>query len=81
MATDPLDGYPVAAPELPEARILRLEPGDTLVLRYGKLLTDMEADEILSRIKADFPDHRVVVLDGGATLDVLRRERVEAGER
>jgi hypothetical protein len=74
-----LAGYAPAPVQLPEVRILRLEPGDVLVVNVPGRLTDDECQELGRRVKESFPDHRIAVLDGGATLDILRTERAEAG--
>lgn len=60
--------------ELPEVRILRLEPGDVLVLQCEKFLDREEASYITEQVAAYFPGHEAIVLDGGVTLDIARKE-------
>ena len=60
--------------ELPEVRILRLQPGDVLVLQCEKFLDREEAHYITQQLAARFPGHEAIVLDGGVTLDIARRE-------
>lgn len=68
-----LDGYAQAPVELPEVRILRLEPGDVLLLMSPHRLSDAEVDEIRTRVGVVFPDHRMALLGDGMTLDILRK--------
>jgi hypothetical protein len=59
----------------PEAvQVLRLEPGDVLVLRYEHKMRPETIDTISQRLKAFFADNRVMVLDGGASIEVVRPE-------
>ena len=60
--------------ELPEVRILRLQPGDVLVFSCEKFMDDAEVDRIRQQTAARFPGHEAIVLDGGLTLDIARRE-------
>jgi hypothetical protein len=68
-----LDGYEIAPVELPQVRILHLEPGDVLLISAPHMLTDADVAAIGQRVKAKFPGHDVAVLDNGLTLDILRK--------
>jgi len=64
-----------AAPvELPEVRILRLQPGDTLLLTAEHQVTEAELDAIGKNLAERFPGHPVVLLDNGLSLDILRKD-------
>ena len=52
--------------------VLDLKPGDTIVLRSEKMLDQQQYDTIKTLVAAEFPGHRVVVLDGGLELSLLR---------
>lgn len=67
------DGYTPAPVELPEVRILRLEPGDMLLVSSPLRLSDADVAFIGDRLKGKFPGHEAVILDGGLTLDILRK--------
>lgn len=68
-------------PELQAAEVLRLQPGDIVVLRFPRRVPH----EMVTRIREDWrkltkSEHALVVLDEGATLSVLRNgEMVSAG--
>lgn len=62
----------LAALGLEEVRVVRLEPGDVIVLRVPNRLTDEEYGEIRDQAATFFGDHKVAVLEGGMALDVLR---------
>lgn len=53
-------------PELPEAKVLRLQPGDIIVLQTN--LTTAEAVALSERVKARFPQHENLILSGGLAL-------------
>lgn len=67
-----LEGYAKVPAELPEARILRLEPGDIIALRVSYQMSDREYDELSRRCKNVFPDHRIVVFERMDSIDILR---------
>lgn len=55
-----------------EIRALRLEPGDVVVLQVPHSITREQAEELAERLSGAFDGHRVVVIDGGARLGLLR---------
>lgn len=57
--------------ELEEVRILRLEPGDVLVLEAKQRVSQAEAEKLRERIESVFPGHKALIIDG-ATLVVAR---------
>ncbi|HEX3781745.1 MAG TPA: hypothetical protein VHX38_18940 [Pseudonocardiaceae bacterium] len=59
--------------ELPEVRVLRLQPGDELVLAVDHALDDSEAEDMNELLHALFPDHRTRVVSGGE-LTVVRKD-------
>jgi hypothetical protein len=73
--TENLQGFAEVPAELPEVRILRVQPGDMLVLRHEKMIDAETAAWIRSHMEKQFPDNPCMILDGGITLDaVLRKE-------
>lgn len=72
--TENTDGLVKVPAEFPEVRILRLQPGDQLLITMQTRLDDQQFDDFMQSMKACFPDHRCVILDAGATLDILRME-------
>lgn len=57
-----------------ETRITRLQPGDIVVVKVSRLISDAEHDYFLDHVKPLFPDNQVLVLDGGADLAITRPE-------
>lgn len=66
----------LAALGIEEVRVARLEPGDVVVLMAPERLNMEQADTLRERTAELFTGHRVAVLEGGVTLEVLR----EGGE-
>lgn len=64
----------IELPVVDEVKILRLRPDDTIVCRVERHLADDEFTYLGANLKRCFPDNRVAILDGGATLEVLRAE-------
>lgn len=64
-------------PAVDEVRILRLRPGDTVVVTLDRdhVLDDHEHAVLTERLQKRFPDHQVLVLSG-AKLEVLRAGEV-----
>ena len=61
-------------PAVDEVRILRLRPGDTVVVYRSEFLDDDEMALTQASVKEAFPDNVVVVMEGGSRLEVLRRD-------
>ncbi len=72
--TDDLEGFATVPPELPQVRILRLEPGDILVLQHERRLDDLVMNRIREDVRERLPGHPVLVLDDGLTLAALLRK-------
>jgi hypothetical protein len=62
------------APLLEEARILRLEPGDVIVLRTPLRLSFEQIAELEEQVTDRFPSHKAIVLAGGMELTIARPE-------
>lgn len=60
--------------ELPEVRILRLQPGDKLVLAADHEVTDAEFEAISKQFAQHVPGHKVLLLERGLSLDILRKD-------
>lgn len=67
------DGYAKVPVELPEVRILRLEPGDVLLLTTPYRISDADFEYIRDRFAEQMPGHRMALLENGMTLDILRK--------
>lgn len=65
---------PSAAPTLEDVKRLRLDPGDTLVVRLAAPWTDQNRQELADRLKLAFPDNQVLVTDPGVELTVMSPE-------
>jgi hypothetical protein len=61
--------------ELEHLRVLRLEPGDVLVLTCPDPLTFERAETLRARVKQEFPGHKVIVIDSGGSLGVVRSDQ------
>jgi hypothetical protein len=59
---------------LEDVKRLRLEPGDTLVLRLGHFLPADVVAHLQAQMKAAFPNHRTVVLADDMELEVVSGE-------
>jgi hypothetical protein len=64
----------LVAPELPEVSVLRVQPGDKIVVVLKQQLSAKQFDETTSRLLDQFPDNKILVVDGDAKLCVLREE-------
>jgi hypothetical protein len=58
--------------------VLDVRPGDTIVFRTAGNLDDAERDSLMTSAKTKFPDHKVMVLEGGLELALLRQESEDA---
>lgn len=59
--------------ELEEVRVLRLQPGDVIVVRIERPVTQVAADTLREKLEEAFPGHKGVILDG-ASMEVIRPE-------
>src|SRR5580765_1328361 len=57
--------------------ILKLEPGDVLVLTYPEMLTALQAEALREQMAEALPGFPAVVLSGGVQLGAVRDERDE----
>lgn len=60
--------------EHPEVAVLRVRPGDIIVLRFPRVLSDEEHEHILKQAQATWPDNQVVVLENGVELLLVRKD-------
>lgn len=65
---------PVAHEEA-QVRKLRLEPGDSIVLHYKGLVSPVGAARLREQLSSLFPWHRIIVLDSGMELGLVREAR------
>jgi hypothetical protein len=59
---------------MPEARILRIQPGDAIVLKFDGLLSMQQQADVRVMMNDAFPGVPVLVLDEGTELAVLRKD-------
>ena len=55
--------------------VARIEPGDTVIYRTEEILEDKQRDYVLNFLRKEFPEQRVLVVDGGDELQVIRPAR------
>lgn len=62
--------------DIEEIKVMRLLPGDTLVLRVDRALSQEVADRITKTVEPLIPDGvKVLVLERGMSLEVVRASR------
>ena len=65
--------------KITDVRILNLNPGETLVVQYQEKLTREKREEIQSALRTLIcAENRVLVLDNGTNIGILRRDQVDA---
>jgi hypothetical protein len=62
-------------PPLKAAKVVRLQPGDVLVLVCEDQITKEQAALLTEYGEQAFPGHKVVVLSGGLDIKLIRPER------
>jgi len=63
----------LAALGVEEATVVRLEPGDVIVLSTSQHLTQQDFEDLRSRVRDLFGEYEVAVLEGGMRLQVVRK--------
>jgi hypothetical protein len=58
-------------------KILRLRPGDAIVLSFQERLSSTEVDRIHQKVQRTFPGYPLILLDNGAFLRAVRRSQVD----
>ncbi len=58
--------------EIKEVKVLRALPGDVVVFKSCIMLTESHADALEVKLKEEFPENRVLVLDKGSDVSVIR---------
>lgn len=58
--------------KLPDLSRVALEPGDKLLVRHPKRISQAAAEAITANLKREFPDHMVMFMDDGLELAVVR---------
>jgi hypothetical protein len=56
------------------AKVLRLQPGDIVVLRVHEELSPRDHAAFMENAKLLFPDHQLMVLTGDDELQVFRKD-------
>lgn len=63
--TTPPPGRPGISPDLPTpAEALTIRPGQTLILRYDKLISSYEAEQVKGKLAERIPEVGVVIISG-----------------
>jgi flagellar motor switch protein FliM len=60
--------------ELPEAQILRLQPGDVIALTVEQSLSMEQIDQLKKQAEKAFGTSKVAVLSGGINVSIVRDE-------
>lgn len=55
-------------------QVLRLQPGDILVMTYPMPLSSSFIERLRAQLRERFPEHEVMVLDSGGHLGVVRED-------
>ena len=55
-----------------DVSVLRLQPGDTVIVRYQQILTSKQKMLIGDMLKSKFQNNRVIVLDTGTQVEIMR---------
>jgi hypothetical protein len=63
-----------------EVRRLRLEPGDTLVLRTPRPVPPTTATHLAAALREQFPGAQVLVLESGLDLEIVSQAPQPLGE-
>lgn len=58
--------------QIDDAKILKLEPGDTLVLTSKDRLTPRAIDHLIENVRRHFPNNKAILLDGGLDLKIIK---------
>lgn len=71
-------GGSAAIPAVQSVEQLKVESGDTLVLKFKQRLTQENHEQIRrtfnNSLSERFPDLRLIILDNGADIQVLKRK-------
>lgn len=58
-----------------KVRVLNLQPGDTIVLRHPKHLSDLATDRLKQQMEELFPENKVIILEEGMDIKVTRTRK------
>lgn len=67
--------------QLAEAAVVRLRPGDVVVLRSSRTLSRAEADRLCDRARSAFDGHEVFVLPTSVALEIERDPELAEARR
>lgn len=56
-----------------DATVVRLEPGDIIVLSTTLRLTEQDFEDLRDRVRQFFGEYEVAVLEGGVRMQVVRK--------
>jgi hypothetical protein len=63
---------PYSEPGFESVRVMRLQPGDALVIEVDYPVDEKTKHLFLRRLEHTFPGHKAIVLDNGARLSITR---------
>ena len=67
---------PESEDPLQEVRLVRLQPGDVVVIRYKQFLSEAAAAFLRDAMRGVFSKNKVVILEEGAEIDILSPEEM-----
>jgi hypothetical protein len=59
-------------PGFESVRIMRLQPDDVIILQFKDYISSHQHKLVMARMKIVFPDHKAVIVDGGAEVSIAR---------
>lgn len=63
---------PYSEPGFESVRVMRLQPGDVVVIEVNYPVSAKDIDQFKARLERTFPGHKAIVLDNGARLTITR---------
>jgi len=59
-------------PGFESVRIMRLQPGDVIVVQVRDAGNENDRDRFLARLERVFPEHKAIIVDNGAEISIAR---------
>jgi hypothetical protein len=59
-------------PGFESVRIMRLQPGDVIVVQVRDAGNERDRDKFLARLERVFPEHKAIIVDNGAEISIAR---------
>lgn len=58
-----------------KVRVLNLQPGDKIVLRHPKHLSELAVDRLKQQVEELFPGHKAIILEEGMDIKIARMQK------